>query len=219
MKPTIGLVSSSGIVPISTKFDSAGPMTKSSYDLAALLDVITARDSSESYTKNLTRSWSDIAVAVLDPEIWNFPETYVKPLDEAEAQIVSLISVVLNGCGLKFYTDQARETRQAYEVIKSKAKKFVNDVDLVTDDKLDLNGESSEWKIIRACPSSFGNISFKLTFSVADTKRELNAYLEDLEESEVRSLAEIIDYNIKHANKELPSREKTSNCQNLVCVC
>lgn len=76
-------------------------MTKSSYDLAALLDVITARDPSESYTKNLTRSWSDITVAVLDPEIWKFPETYVQPVDEAEAQIVSLISVVLNG-GLMF---------------------------------------------------------------------------------------------------------------------
>jgi amidase len=64
-------------------------MTKSSYDLAALLDVITARDPSESYTKNLTKSWSDISVAVLDPEIWKFPESYVKPADEAEAQIVS----------------------------------------------------------------------------------------------------------------------------------
>lgn len=89
IKPTIGLVSSSGILPISTKFDSAGPMTKSSYDLAALLDVITARDPSESYTKNLTKSWSDISVAVLDPEIWKFPESYVKPADDAEAQIVS----------------------------------------------------------------------------------------------------------------------------------
>lgn len=76
-------------------------MTKSSYDLAALLDVITAKDPSESYTQNLTRSWSDIAVAVLDPETWKFPETYVKPVDKAETQIVSLISIVLNGCGLK----------------------------------------------------------------------------------------------------------------------
>lgn len=50
------------------------------------------------------------------------------------------------------------------------------------------------------------DISFALTLSVADEKREINAYLQDLEESEVRSLAEVIDYNIKHANKELPPR-------------
>lgn len=63
-------------------------MTKSSYDLAALLDVITGRDPSISYTKDLTRSWSDISVAVLDPQIWKFPETYVKPAKEADAQMV-----------------------------------------------------------------------------------------------------------------------------------
>lgn len=40
--------------------------------------------------------------------------------------------------------------------------------------------------------------------AVTDLKRDLNAYLEDLEESEVRSLADVIDYNIKHADVELP---------------
>jgi hypothetical protein len=50
------------------------------------------------------------------------------------------------------------------------------------------------------------DICFVLTLSVADEKREINAYLQDLEESEVRSLAEVIEYNIKHANKELPPR-------------
>jgi len=42
-------------------------------------------------------------------------------------------------------------------------------------------------------------------------KREINAYLQDLEESEVRSLAEVIDYNIKHADKELPPRMRISS--------
>lgn len=37
-----------------------------------------------------------------------------------------------------------------------------------------------------------------------DMKRSLNEYLEDLEESEVRSLAEVIEYNSKHADVELP---------------
>jgi len=79
-------------------------MTKSSYDLAALLDVITTRDPSESYTGNLTRSWSDISVAVLDPAIWKFPESYVKHADEAEAQIVSSCHVYRVGyCGLAAY--------------------------------------------------------------------------------------------------------------------
>ena len=63
-------------------------MTKSTYDLAALLDVLASRDPSESFTANLTGSWSDISVAVLDPEQWRFPAAWVKPVDGAEAQIV-----------------------------------------------------------------------------------------------------------------------------------
>lgn len=37
-------------------------------------------------------------------------------------------------------------------------------------------------------------------------KRLLNNYLEDLEESKVRSLQEIIDFNKAHAKEELPPR-------------
>jgi amidase len=37
-------------------------------------------------------------------------------------------------------------------------------------------------------------------------KNNLNTYLENLEESEVRSLADVIEYNLKHADKELPPR-------------
>lgn len=45
-----------------------------------------------------------------------------------------------------------------------------------------------------------------LTCQVADLKNHLNSYLENLEESEVRSLKDIIEYNNKHADLELPSR-------------
>ena len=37
-------------------------------------------------------------------------------------------------------------------------------------------------------------------------KPQLNAYFEGLEESEVRSLAEVIAFNEKNADLELPSR-------------
>lgn len=38
---------------------------------------------------SLTKSWSDISVAVLDPEKWKFPVDHVKPVVGVEAQIVS----------------------------------------------------------------------------------------------------------------------------------
>lgn len=41
LKPTVGLVSRTGIVPISTSQDTAGPMARSAEDLALLLEVLT----------------------------------------------------------------------------------------------------------------------------------------------------------------------------------
>jgi hypothetical protein len=65
----------------------------------------------------------------------------------------------------------------------------------------------------------YAAIPLKLTFSVADERREINAYLQDLEESEVRSLAEVIDYNIKHADKELPPRMLLSHSPHVARTC
>lgn len=96
MKPTIGLVSQSGVVPVSSNFDSVGPITKTAYDLAILLDVLTGTPVSNSFTKHLTASWSDISVASLDPEEWRYPASIVKPVDGAESQIVSRIILWLH---------------------------------------------------------------------------------------------------------------------------
>lgn len=46
---------------------------------------------------------------------------------------------------------------------------------------------------------------------MTDLKRDLNAYLGDLEESQVRSLADVIDYNIKHADVELPPGKRSDS--------
>lgn len=88
IKPTIGLIPQHGIVPMSTNFDSAGPMTKTSHDLTVLLDVLASRSPSKSYTKSLTGSWSGISVATLNYSKWRYPDSFIKPADGAEAQIV-----------------------------------------------------------------------------------------------------------------------------------
>lgn len=47
LKPTIGLLSRTGIVPISSTLDTPGPMTKSVEDNAILLDALQSKDSSD----------------------------------------------------------------------------------------------------------------------------------------------------------------------------
>src|SRR5690606_5466397 len=64
LKPTVGLVSRRGIIPISRSQDSAGPMTRSVFDAALLLNVLVAQDPADStdsgsrptedYTRQLT---------------------------------------------------------------------------------------------------------------------------------------------------------------------
>jgi len=51
LKPTIGLVSRTGIVPISSTLDTSGPMTKSVIDNAILLDAMRGQDPSDSITE------------------------------------------------------------------------------------------------------------------------------------------------------------------------
>ncbi len=50
MKPTVGLVSRSGIIPISTTQDTAGPMARTVRDAAILLAVLTGVDADDAVT-------------------------------------------------------------------------------------------------------------------------------------------------------------------------
>ncbi|KID82777.1 Amidase [Metarhizium guizhouense ARSEF 977] len=73
IKPGIGFIPQDGIVPVSSHFDSA--------------DAIRSNQGSESLVHNITGSWEDISVGTLDPEVWKFPDTIVKPVTEATEQI------------------------------------------------------------------------------------------------------------------------------------
>jgi amidase len=53
-KPTVGLLSRSGIIPISSTQDTAGPMARTVTDAAILLSVLTGVDSNDEVTKNST---------------------------------------------------------------------------------------------------------------------------------------------------------------------
>ena len=48
LKPTVGLVSRSGIIPISSTLDTAGPMTKNIIDNAILINAMIGKDSTDS---------------------------------------------------------------------------------------------------------------------------------------------------------------------------
>src|SRR4051812_16510120 len=51
IKPTVGLLSRSGIIPISATQDTAGPMTRTVRDTAILLSALTGVDEADPVTK------------------------------------------------------------------------------------------------------------------------------------------------------------------------
>jgi amidase len=65
IKPTVGLVSRTGIIPISHTQDTAGPMTRTVADAAALLAVIAGSDPEDAATKDAaTKGAKDFAASL-----------------------------------------------------------------------------------------------------------------------------------------------------------
>ena len=68
LKPTVGLVSRDGIVPISFSQDTAGPMTRSVADAAAVLTAIAGRDDADPATATMPGRAVYDYTARLDPQ-------------------------------------------------------------------------------------------------------------------------------------------------------
>jgi len=66
LKPTLGLVSREGIVPISAEQDTAGPMARHAVDAAIVLDVIAGRDAADAATAEIPGELPDFADLDLD---------------------------------------------------------------------------------------------------------------------------------------------------------
>jgi len=64
LKPTVGLVSRAGIIPISATQDTAGPMTRTVADAALLLQVIRGSDPRDPVTANATGQVDDYLAAL-----------------------------------------------------------------------------------------------------------------------------------------------------------
>ena len=93
IKPTIGLVSQRGIIPVSHNCDSAGPMARNPYDLALVLDNILESPPAYSYTSFITDSWSEIAVGALDYQKWWHDTGFLKPVEKATKEMVRVLSI------------------------------------------------------------------------------------------------------------------------------
>ncbi|KAI1368526.1 putative glutamyl-tRNA amidotransferase subunit A [Xylaria arbuscula] len=102
LKPTHGLIPIEGICPISSELDSAGPISRDPWDIAVLLDVMTASTPNMDtrplggYSTRLTGNFEGIRIGVLDPKNWHLPEVVAVSNTEIQKQQESDILVAYN---------------------------------------------------------------------------------------------------------------------------
>uniref|UniRef100_A0A8H7K0Y6 Amidase domain-containing protein n=1 Tax=Bionectria ochroleuca TaxID=29856 RepID=A0A8H7K0Y6_BIOOC len=131
IKPTVGLISQRGIVPVSHTCDSAGPMGKTPYDVALLLDAILDTPPHTSFTSSVTESWSNLSVGFVDYKTWWYDAGFLKPVEDATNQMYGSFL-------------------DAYDRIKSSAKSFADNVPLILPGDFDLNGQDSMLSVLLA---------------------------------------------------------------------
>ncbi len=167
LKPTVGLVSRSGVIPISHTQDTLGPMCRTVTDAAILLSAMTGVDPNDGATK------ASAGVAGTD---------YTRFLD-AGALKGARIGVPRKGLyGQGPAADRVAEA--ALEVMKKLGAIVVDPADIET--VADFAG-----------PSELDVLLYEL-------KADLNAYLATLPNARVKTLADVIAFNEKNRDREMP---------------
>lgn len=135
LKPTIGLVSRTGIIPITHTQDTAGPMTRSVEDAAILLGVIAGADDLDKVTKTAAEAGVEDYTKFLDAGYLKrarigIPRYYYKHLDRDRLDIVESAIDVLREQGATIIDPvelPCQGTRWDANVLRYEFKKYVND--------------------------------------------------------------------------------------------
>jgi amidase len=166
IKPTVGLVSRSGIIPISHSQDGAGPMCRTVRDAAILLGALAGVDPDDAATAaSAGKSQTDYA-------------QYCDPGGLRGARI----GIARKYFGFNDAVDALME--QALGVMKQQGAVLIDPADIATLGKFDES---------------------ELLVFMYELKADLNAYLARLGPgAPVRNLQEIIDFNERNRQKEMP---------------
>lgn len=166
IKPTVGLVSRAGIIPIAHSQDTAGPMARTVRDAALILGALAGADPRDEAT-NASRGRS-----VAD---------YTQFLDKDGLRGLRL-GVARKYFGFNEHVDKLMD--ELLQEMKKLGAVLVDPADIPTQGKFD----NSEFEVL-----------------LYEFKADLNTYLAGLgPEAPVRSLKDVIDFNEKNRDREMP---------------
>ncbi|HEV3373625.1 MAG TPA: amidase family protein [Xanthobacteraceae bacterium] len=193
VKPTVGLISRAGIIPISHSQDTAGPLARTVRDAAILLNVLAQPDPQDDATLRLRRRPADYT-SYLDPD----------GLRGARIGIPSDPSDPANDV---FYGSLAPRTaavmRDAISVLEASGATLVR-ANLPT--IAWLGGPGTEAAILNRNPESPTRYrpERRPVIYLYELKHDINAYLHDWAKgTRMHSMADIIAFNTAHADRAL----------------
>jgi amidase len=164
IKPTLGLVSRSGIIPISHNQDTAGPMARNVSDAAILLSAMAGSDPHDPATANADKHATD----------------YTRFLDPNGLR-GKRIGVVRQLAGSEPNADRVLD--EAIAAMKAQGAVIVDPVTL---------------------PHLAELSDPEMTVMLYDFKHDLNAYLANRKGLQVKTLADLIDFDKREAAREMP---------------
>ncbi|UFW49207.1 MULTISPECIES: amidase family protein [Bradyrhizobium] len=192
VKPTVGLISRAGIVPIAHSQDTAGPMTRTVRDAAMLLNVLAAKDPLDpvterqqrpaDYTADLARDAmkgarigvpSDPADPLNDPYYGKLPPDATKLMAETIKMLEDLGAVIV----------RASMSAAGW-----------------------MSGPGTIMAVLNRNPLSGnkGNAVVQRIVFLYELKHDLNLYLKDwATHTDIKTIADIVAFNEAHADKAL----------------
>jgi amidase len=192
VKPTVGLVSRAGIIPIAHSQDTAGPLTRTVRDAAILLNVLAAADPLDPATAAQQR-----------------PADYTSVLDQdgLKGARIGVPSDPADPGNDVYYgplpTRAAAVMREAIVVLEAQGATIVR-ANIPTEGW--IGGPGTEMAILNRNPESptKNQPARRPIVFVYELKHDLNAYLRDWATgTEMRSLADIVAFNQAHADRAL----------------
>ncbi|WVQ97353.1 hypothetical protein IAU59_004464 [Kwoniella sp. CBS 9459] len=181
IRPTVGRVSRIGTVPVSMEHDTIGSMGYTTYDVALMLEVMSGEDADDKWTHDAPapQTYSDFA-------------SNPSPLPSFTLGIPA--AHFLYDTSFEIPQSCPGETVTAFNQTISQLKRLGTHIKWNTN--IDLKLEE------------VADFSKAFTRKVnGDFKVDLEAYLQGLEESQVRTMVDLIQFNDIHSAEELPPDE------------